>query len=593
MCCGSLFYKNGNKMKMFEMSLSFARKVKSKGIALASLFLFFSLALSAATESIRIMTFNIPMGNIKPEEGNGKNTWENRAIAIQGYLKEINPDLLGMQEPVNMEMRNILCGTPGYAMVGMARDDGKEKGEYTPIIYRLSRFRVLDTGSYWLTDTPDVVSKLPGSTHNRIATWAFFEDLQTGAQFLYTNTHLSYDSPAVKFEQIKIMKTHMKELNAKYGSSLPHLLTGDFNMMDHDPDANNYAYVLNYQLAMADMWSNAQVKKDNGGYSTGRIDYIYATKNVISKYAQWDKRTLPDGYIMSDHNPLFADVQFTTSTSDNARGAIAEAWAQIDSTYKYTNSRAKLIASSTQLSADAVRSSNPLSYMIDGNTATFTHSEDNGTAPNNPHYVQVKLATPIYAFWFSYQIRQDNIQFGYDDRWQDIMVEASNDGETWDYITTILDFGANDTRSQSSSPIEMHKEYNHIRLSVMHTPAMKIRMSSPQWSCAEFNIYKSTHRNTSDYSTYESIRTAVDALIVLIRETEAKLAAGTVKRADVTTLNKAITALKEARKDPTSAVEAIKSDAQSSQKVYNLHGQRIDTPQRGLNIIGDKKVLVK
>lgn len=575
------------------MIQSFFGKAKVGGKVLATFFLFFSLTLSAATESIRIMTFNIPKGNIKPEEGNGKNTWDNRAIAIQGYLKDINPDLLGMQEPVNSELRDILCGMPGYAMVGMARDDGKERGEYTPIIYRLSRFRVLDTGSYWLTNTPDVVSKVEGSTHNRIATWALFQDLQTGAQFLYTNTHLSYDSPAVKYEQIKIMKTHMKELNDKYGTTLPHLLTGDFNMIDHDQDATNYSYVLNYQLVMADMWSSAAKRQNNGGDRTGRIDYIFATKNVASKYAQWDKRTLPDGYIMSDHDPLFADVQFTTTNADNARGAIAEAWTQIDSTYDYTNGRAKLVTTASQLKADAIKSSNPLSYMIDGNTSTYTHSEDNGTAPNNPHYVEARLTSPIYAFRFTFQCRQDNAQLGYDDRWQDIMVEASNDGETWDYITTILDFGANDTRSQTSPVVEMHREYRHIRLSVMHTPSMKIRLSSPQWSCAEFNLYKSTLRNTSDYSTYESIRTAVDALIALIRETEEKLAAGTIKRADVTALNNAITALKEARKDPTSAIVSLKADAHTTGAVYNLQGQRLAAPQRGLNVVGDKVVLVK
>lgn len=579
-------------MKIFEMTVPSFLKGWTKGTALMVLFLF-SLALSAANESIRIMTFNIPMGNIKPEEGNGQNTWENRCKAIQGYLKDVNPDLLGMQEPVNIELRNILSGMPGYAMVGMARDDGKERGEYTPIIYRLSRFRVLATGNYWLTNTPDVVSKVSGSTHNRIATWALFEDLQTGARFLYTNTHLSYDSPAVKFEQIKIMKTHMKELNDKYGTSLPHLLTGDFNMLDHDPDDNNYNYVLNYQLMMSDMWTSAQKRVNNGGDRTGRIDYIYGTKNITSKYAQWDKRTLTDGYIMSDHDPLFADVQFTTSTADNARGAIAEAWAQIDSTYDYTYGHAKLITSSSQLSADAIKAAYPLKNMVDNNTATFTHSEDNGTAPNNPHYVQVKLNSPINAFRFTFQIRQDNVQLGYEDRWQDILVEASNDGETWDYITSILNFGADVITSQTSPVVEMHKEYSYVRLSVMHTPSMKIRLSSPQWSCSEFNMYKCTLRSTSEYDTYESIRAAVDALILLIRDAEGKLAANNIKRTDVTALNNAITALKEARKNPTSAIVSLKADDRPSQAVYNLQGRPLAAPQRGLNIVGDKVVLVK
>lgn len=571
--------------------LHFSWKERLASACLLALLLLSSASSFAATESLRIMTFNIPMGNIKVEEGNGQNTWENRCTAIHGFLKDVNPDLLGMQEPVNMELRGILAGMPGYAMVGMARDDGKEKGEYTPIIYRLSRLRVLQTGSYWLTDTPDVVSKFEGSTHNRIATWALFEDLQTGAQFLYTNTHLSYDSPAVKFEQIKVLKTHMKELNDQYGSQLPHLLTGDFNMNDHGADASNYNYVLNYQLLMNDMWTSAAKKQNNGGDRTGRIDYIYGTRNISSKYAQWDNRKLPDGFIMSDHDPLFADVTFTTSTADNARGAIAQAWLEIDGTYDYTHSRSKLITSASRLSADAMKSSNPLSNLVDGSAFTYAHTEDNGTAPNNPHYLQVNLASPVTAFRFTFQRRQDNDKYGVEDRWQDILIEASNDGQKWDYITSVLDFGSDVSTTITSPVVEMHKEYTYVRFNVMHTPSEKIRLSAPQWSCAEFNMFKSTLNATCDYAVYDNVRDAVDALKELILATQEKLAAGSVKRADVTALNDAIAALRAARENPT-AITSLDAEQGRGAAIFNLQGLRLSRTQRGVNIVNGKKVLL-
>ena len=157
-----------------------------------------SASARAATEKIRIMSYNIPMGNILVTDGNGRNTWENRCAVIHQYLADVAPDLLGMQEPVRQELCDILRGIPNYAMVGTARNDGAESGEYTPIIYRTDRFRVLDTGNYWLTETPDVHSKVAGSSHFRIATWALMEDLHSGARFLYTNTHLSYDSQPVR-----------------------------------------------------------------------------------------------------------------------------------------------------------------------------------------------------------------------------------------------------------------------------------------------------------------------------------------------------------------------------------------------------------
>ena len=236
----------------------------------------------AATENIRIMTYNIPMGNILETDGNGRNTWENRCAVIHQYILDVAPDLLGLQEPVRQELCDILKGIPNYAMVGTGRSNGAESGEYTAIIYRTDRFRVLDTGNYWLTGTPDVKSKVDGSTHYRIATWAYMEDLHSGARFLFTNTHLSYDSQPVREAQIRVVKQHMLDLNKKYGTDLPHYFTGDFNMKDTEA---NYTYVLNWKLLLKDMWTNARRRKHYSSGSkapTGRIDYIYATKNVTS-----------------------------------------------------------------------------------------------------------------------------------------------------------------------------------------------------------------------------------------------------------------------------------------------------------------------
>ena len=101
-----------------------------------------SASARAATEKIRIMSYNIPMGNILVTDGNGRNTWENRCAVIHQYLTDVAPDLLGMQEPVRQELCDILRGIPNYAMVGTARNDGAESGEYTPIIYRTDRFRI-------------------------------------------------------------------------------------------------------------------------------------------------------------------------------------------------------------------------------------------------------------------------------------------------------------------------------------------------------------------------------------------------------------------------------------------------------------------
>ena len=89
------------------------------------------------------MTYNIPYGNINT----ATNTWEQRAIHLAEYVNRISPDIMGWQEPVRNELIDLLHRMPGYAMVGHARDNTAEKGEYTPIMYKTERFFVEASGN--------------------------------------------------------------------------------------------------------------------------------------------------------------------------------------------------------------------------------------------------------------------------------------------------------------------------------------------------------------------------------------------------------------------------------------------------------------
>lgn len=544
----------------------------------------YAVATAATTENIRIMTYNIPMGNIKETDGNGKNTWINRSYAIHRYLLDVKPDLIGMQEPVRQSLIDILVGIPHYALVGRGRNkEGADGGEYSCIIYRTDRFRVLDHGTYWLTDTPDKYSKIEGSTHYRIATWAYMEDLHSGARFLYTNTHLSYDSQPVRLAQIKVLKKHMNDLNQKYGTSLPHFLTGDFNMKDYE---DNYTYVLNWQLKMRDMWSTARSKNDLCSASGSRIDYIYATQNVFSIYAQWDSKLTEDGYYMSDHNPLWADTYFRMTTEDEARGAVAKAWNEIDSTYVYAIKRTRLITSTSQLSSDAVESNYPLSYALDLATNTYMHTLYSSTAPNNPHYLQVELKTEVENLVFNYLRRHDSSK----DRWVDLMVTASNDGETWDYITHIYDFGGSQMRTYTSSNIALRKPYKYVRFHVLRTEAMVLRNGSPQFSVAEFQVYQNNYKPSCPYLVDEGVKAAVDSLIATINAVKEKIEAGTVAKDDVTAIEDGIVALREARY-PTTSINRVGQDAPTAVKAYRLDGMPTTPDAPGVVILNGKKIL--
>lgn len=547
----------------------------------------------AATEKIRIMSYNVPMGNILVTDGNGRNTWENRCAVIHQYLTDVAPDLLGMQEPVRQELCDILKGIPNYAMVGTARNDGAESGEYTPIIYRTDRFRVLDTGNYWLSSTPDVHSKVEGSSHYRIATWAFMEDLHSGARFLYTNTHLSYNSEEVRLEQIKVLKQRMLDLNNKYGKDLPHFFTGDLNMKDTEL---NYTYVLNWKLVLKDMWSST---RNHYHYSTGkntpsgRIDYIYATRNVYSTYAQWDNRKTPDGFWMSDHDPLWADTYFTTSVADDARGAVVKAWQEVDSVYEYTTTRVRLVNTASQLSSDGIEDGYTMRNAIDLNSSTYVHSLYSRTPPPQPHYLQVELREDdVSNFRFTYYRRNDNVEYGNGDRWKDLMITASEDGENWKYICHLYNFGGDVARSYSSDNIALRKPYKYVRFHVLHTPGEHLRNGHPQYNVAEFQMYRNNVSTSCLYATNEEVKEATDALTLLIGEVEQQAEDGTVTRSQVQALEDAIETLRNARQNAT-GINHVGDDMAESSDVYDLNGRRLSAPAKGISIINGKKYVTK
>lgn len=554
----------------------------------------------AASERVRIMTFNIPYGNIKVSDGNGQNTWANRAKAIHHYIDSIAPDLMGIQEGVKDELTSILAGTPGYAMVGCARNDGAEAGEYTPILYRTERFLLEASGNYWLTDTPDKPSKTPDAICYRVATWALLTDKVTGARFIYTNTHLDHGLESVRIAQAKIVKEQMVALGEKYGRKLPQFLTADFNM---NRSSQVYPYLLNYKLTARDMWQSARKKEQKGvdGFSStpdNEIDFIFACGSVSCSYAELGNRWTPDGFIMSDHNPHFADVSWNTSVSDNARAAVAEARAAADSTFQWQSSRTRLITSATQLSTDGLESSSMLSKVIDRNTSTYVRSlYSTSLPPNQPHYLQVALASPLTAFSLQYNKSMDG-NMGQGDRWTDVLVTASQDGEHWEYVTELFNFTGVQNRTYQAY-VQMRRPYSHVRFQVLRTQDMALSNGAPRYSLSEIQMYEAKPLPTCEHAASEAVAKAADALYDLADHTQALAEEGTVTTADVTALQEAIQALHQARENFAQPVEGVAEAADDARaQVYTLDGMRLDAPRRGVNILhrpsqGSRKVLVR
>ncbi|MBQ2460431.1 MAG: discoidin domain-containing protein [Bacteroidaceae bacterium] len=553
----------------------------------------------ATYERVRIMSYNIPRA-IK-DEGPNNDTWPQRVEALSVYLASVKPDIIGMQEPTRTVLMGLLSRMPGYAMVGTDNAGGAGDPRYNPIFYRTDRFRVVAYDTRWLTNTPTEVSRVEGSSIDCIATWALFEDKQTGARFIHTNTHLSTGSGGVHTQQIRYLKEAMKEVQETYGVST-HYLTGDFNMRIYENadgssgaafKGTNYVFCTSYCVPLQDLWAKAPHLYKSGSAIEG-VDYIFSSHNVTYSGIHPENRWSPDGVLMSDHAPLWADTYFSTTPADDARLAIDEAWAAIDSTYTLLKSNARLITSAAQLSTDGAESSHPVSHIIDGKTETFCHSMWSAPVPNQPHYVEVSLARKINAFRFTYT-RRDAENDGPRDRWQDVMVTASSDGQTWYYVTELYDFGGDEMQAYTSDVIRLRQPSQYLRFNVMRTPGEMLRNGHPQFSCSEFQLYEHLRRTDSPLLKNAEVKAAAANLQNLIAATQALIDEGTVSASDVTALQDATRALLDANRRAL-AVGAVRSAADEV-LIFDVDGRRRSAPRHGINVVRThqeaRKVLYK
>lgn len=445
-----------------------------------------------STEQLRIMTFNVPKTNIKSE---GINLWENRVAALQEYWQDLDLDILCMQEPKKQDLIDYLKGMPDYVMVGCGRDDGKEKGEHEPIIYNTRRLYVEDYGFFWLSTTPEKPSRSWSSICVRMATWALLHDKRTQARFIVVNTHLDHGTDECRENQIRVVKEQMKQLATRW-PDLPMILTGDLNTRTN---TKAYELALSTGPVLTDAWTTA-TEREGTGYtvasSSKKIDYILLSKDIRVKKAYTDVSLRPSGLQFSDHDPHYADLWWPLSYEIQAHDALIDAQEALDNTLSYNISTVKQITNAQdgttgcQLSADAAETTEGqyFHYLTDGSTATYFHSQYSTLPPNQVHWLQVDLKdNPLENVVMSVTRREGNN--GINDRWQDILVRASNDGKEWPYITELHHFGNDELKAQLSDIIALHNTYRYIRFYIMHTPGMRLISGSPMFTASEFQLY--------------------------------------------------------------------------------------------------------
>lgn len=256
-------------------------------------------------QKITIGSFNIRYDN----PGDSGNLWKDRAPVVSNLIRFHGFDILGIQEGLINQLNDINTALPEYGRYGKGRDDGKEGGEHSAIFYKKDRFKLLKSGDFWLSESPDQPGKGWDATCcNRICSWVYLEDLSTQKKFYAFNVHYDHQGVIARRESSKLVLKKITEIAGNH----PVLLTGDFN---GNRESEWYQRLANSKI-LTDVYTKVKFPYANNSSANGFrvprgnavIDHIFMTQQFNA--CRWG--ILTDTYFgkfPSDHFPVLAEVE--------------------------------------------------------------------------------------------------------------------------------------------------------------------------------------------------------------------------------------------------------------------------------------------
>ena len=279
-----------------------------KRILLVAILMVCAVVVSA--QDLYVGTYNIRYKN-KDDSIKG-NVWTKRCQVMCDQINFESPDVLGMQEVLVGQLHDFQRLLDNYSYIGVGRDDGNEAGEYAAIFYKNDRVKLLDSGNFWLNETPDVPKLGWDAACIRICTWGKFKDLRTKKKFYFFNLHMDHVGIVARREAAKLVVSRIKEM----AQDAPVVLTGDFNVDQTDEIYGFFAH----SGILKDSYENARIRfAENGTFNSfkvetktdSRIDHIFVSPSF--KVEAYGLRT--DSYWakgrrnLSDHYPVFVKLR--------------------------------------------------------------------------------------------------------------------------------------------------------------------------------------------------------------------------------------------------------------------------------------------
>ncbi len=263
-----------------------------------------------ASAGLRAMSYNIRLDIAS----DGPNAWPHRKEMVVALIRREAPDLLGMQEVVPGQKRDLEAALPEFQQVGVARDDGKDKGEYSPIAFRRDRFELIDSGTIWLSETPARPSKGWDAAYPRIATWALLRDRRGGRTLRVLNTHFDHVGVVARHQSAALL---LQWLSRGAWRGLPTILMGDLNSTPEGSAYRQLAATEVSGLRDARLSSRTPPYGPSGTFNAFKIDsdpespidHIFVSAEfAVEKYAVVTQHW--GGRLPSDHYPVVVDLEF-------------------------------------------------------------------------------------------------------------------------------------------------------------------------------------------------------------------------------------------------------------------------------------------
>jgi len=259
------------------------------------------------TDVFRVMSYNIRYDN----PGDSVHAWPHRKERVVNLIRYHQADLLGLQEVLEHQLDYLDSALEDYAQVGVGRDDGKSAGEFSPIFYREDKFELLEWGTFWLSETPDVPSKSWDAALPRIATWTQLKHIKTQDTLYCFNTHFDHRGTLAREKSAQLIRDKIEEIAGSY----PTVVTGDFNA---NPTSAPYRAMLAEQ-GLNDALEESQLPHQgalssfsgfvvaHGLQPERRIDYIFVSPTIqVFRHAILTDHQ--EGAYPSDHLPVIASV---------------------------------------------------------------------------------------------------------------------------------------------------------------------------------------------------------------------------------------------------------------------------------------------